>query len=103
MAKAPIRIKAKEKKGMVHVKTLLTHPMETGLRKDKSGNNIPPHWIQDVVAESGGKTVFSCALNTSISKNPYLSFDFAGTKGEMLKISWKDNTGVEETLEVAIK
>ena len=67
-----IRIKAKERKGSVDVKTLMKHNMETGLRKDKSGKKIPAHWIQEVSAESNGKTVFSAAFNTSISKDPLL-------------------------------
>jgi sulfur-oxidizing protein SoxZ len=98
-----IRIKAKERKGEVDVKCLMKHDMETGLRKDKSGKKIPEHWIQDVTAESNGKVVFSCAFNTSISKDPYLAFAFAGKKGDSLKISWKDNTGATDSAETKIK
>jgi len=98
-----IRIKAKERKGEVDVKCLMKHDMETGLRKDKSGKKIPEHWIQDVTAESNGKVVFSCAFNTSISKDPYLSFAFSGKKGDSLKVSWKDNTGATDSAETKIK
>jgi len=98
-----IRIKAKDRKGLVDVKCLMKHNMETGLRKDKSGKKIPEHWIQDVTAESNGQVVFSCAFNTSISKDPYLSFAFAGKKGDSLKISWKDNTGAMDSAETKIK
>ena len=98
-----IRIKAKERKGSVDVKTLMKHNMETGLRKDKSGKKIPAHWIQEVSAESNGKTVFSAAFNTSISKDPYLAFAFAGKKGDSVKISWKDSTGATESAETVIK
>ncbi len=98
-----IRVKAKERNGVVDVKSLMKHPMETGLRKDKSGNKIPEHWIQDVSAESNGQVVFSAAFNTSISKDPYLAFGFAGKKGDMLKLSWKDNTGATESVETKIR
>ena len=98
-----IRIKAKERKGSVDVKTLMKHNMETGLRKDKSGKKIPAHWIQEVSAESNGKTVFSAAFNTSISKDPYLAFAFAGKKGDSVKISWKDSTGATDSVETIIK
>ncbi|MDB3998609.1 thiosulfate oxidation carrier complex protein SoxZ [Litorivicinus sp.] len=98
-----IRIKAKERKGSVDVKTLMKHNMETGLRKDKSGKKIPAHWIQEVSAESNGKTVFSAAFNTSISKDPYLAFAFAGKKGDSVKISWKDSTGATDSAETVIK
>ncbi|MDB2425489.1 thiosulfate oxidation carrier complex protein SoxZ [Litoricolaceae bacterium] len=98
-----IRIKAKERKGSVDVKTLMKHNMETGLRKDKSGKKIPAHWIQEVSAESNGKTVFSAAFNTSISKDPYLAFAFAGKKGDSLTIAWKDSTGATDSAETVIK
>jgi sulfur-oxidizing protein SoxZ len=98
-----IRIKAKERKGEVDVKCLMKHDMETGLRKDKDGKKIPEHWIQDVTAESNGQVVFSCAFNTSISKDPYLAFAFAGKKGDSLTISWKDNTGATDSAETKIK
>tara|TARA_E500000081_G_scaffold122361_1_gene127622 strand:- start:39 stop:344 length:306 start_codon:yes stop_codon:yes gene_type:complete len=98
-----IRIKAKERKGSVDVKTLMKHNMETGLRKDKSGKKIPAHWIQEVSAESNGKTVFSAAFNTSISKDPYLAFAFAGKKGDSVKISWKDSAGATDSAETVIK
>ena len=101
--KSSIRIKAKERDGLVGAKTLMTHKMETGLRKDKSGKKIPEHWIQDVSAESNGKVVFTAAFNTSISKDPYLAFAFAGKKGDSLTISWKDNTGATDSAETVIK
>ena len=98
-----IRIKAKDRKGLVDEKCLMKHNMETGLRKDKSGKKIPEHWIQDVSAESNGKVVFTAAFNTSISKDPYLAFAFAGKKGDSLTISWKDNTGATDSAETVIK
>jgi sulfur-oxidizing protein SoxZ len=98
-----IRIKAKERKGSVDVKTLMKHNMETGLRKNTDGSKIPEHWITDVTAESGAKTVLAAAFNTSISKDPYLAFAFAGKKGDTLKISWKDNTGKTDSAETVVK
>ena len=43
--KKKIRIKAVEKSGIVTVKALIKHPMETGRRKDQEGNLIPMHHI----------------------------------------------------------
>ncbi|MES9889161.1 MAG: thiosulfate oxidation carrier complex protein SoxZ [Candidatus Sedimenticola sp. 6PFRAG1] len=95
MAKKSIKIRAKEKGGVVTVKALMTHPMETGGRKDKkTGKAIPAHFIQEVSCETGGKNVMSGLLSGGVSKNPYLSFKFTGAKkGDMLKLSWVDNTG----------
>jgi len=94
MAKS-IKIRAKIKGDTTTVKCLMTHPMETGLRKDKkTGKPIPAHFINEVVAESGGKTVMTSNWSGGVSKNPYLSFAFiGGAKGDEVKISWTDNQG----------
>ena len=101
MSKSSIKIRAKVKDGTATVKCLISHPMETGLRKDKkTGKLIPAEFIQEVVCESGGKTVMNALWNGTISKNPFLSFDFTGVKpGDMLKISWVDNTGKSDSTE----
>jgi len=103
MAKT-IRGKAKAKNGLVDVKLLMKHPMETGLRKDKDGNPIEAHFIQTVEATANGNTVFSAQFNTSVSKDPYLAFSFSGAdKGDVLNIAWIDNKGETDSADVAIK
>ena len=95
MAKKSIKIRAKLKGGTTTVKCLMTHPMHTGLVKDKkTGKIIPAHFINEVMAESGGKTVMTANWSGGVSKNPYLSFAFTGgAKGDEVKISWMDNQG----------
>jgi len=101
---ASTKIRAKEKAGVVTVKALMTHPMETGLRKDqKTGKLIPAHFISEVTCESGGKNVLTCLWSGGISKNPYLSFRFAGSKGGELKLTWKDNKGASESITAKVK
>lgn len=104
MAKS-IKLRAKAKDGVATVKALISHPMETGLRKDKkTGKPIPAEFIQEVVAESGGKTVLSAQWGSAISKNPFLSFKFSGAKsGDSIKISWVDNKGNSDSLDSKIK
>jgi len=104
MAKS-IKLRAKAKDGVATVKALISHPMETGLRKDKkTGQPIPAEFIQEVVCESGGKTVLSAQWGSAISKNPFLSFKFSGAKaGDSIKVSWVDNKGNSDTLEDKIK
>ena len=104
MAKS-IKLRAKAKDGVATVKALISHPMETGLRKDKkTGKAIPAEFIQEVNCESGGKTVLSAQWGSAISKNPFLSFKFSGAKsGDSIKISWADNKGNSDSLESTIK
>ncbi|HPE80973.1 MAG: thiosulfate oxidation carrier complex protein SoxZ [Gammaproteobacteria bacterium] len=90
-----IKIRAKIKDNTTEVKCLITHPMETGLRKDsKTGQLIPAHFINEVMADVGGKSVMNAQWSGGISKNPYLSFSFTGAaKGDEVKITWADNQG----------
>ena len=102
---ASIKIRAKAKSGITTVKTLISHTMETGLRKDKkTGKKIPAHHITEVMAEYNGSVVMTANWGPAISKNPYLSFKFkGGASGEKVKISWVDNQGKGDSLEAAIK
>ena len=99
----PMRIRAQVKDGLTDVRVLMSHPMETGLRKDTAGKIIPALYINDVKATSGGKTVLTAKWGQAISQNPYLQFRFKGAKaGDKVVVSWTDNTGDTRTDEVAI-
>jgi sulfur-oxidizing protein SoxZ len=95
MAKKNIRIRAKMKGDVAEVKALMSHPMETGLRKDKkTGKKIPAHFINEVICECKGKNVLVASWGVAVSKNPYLSFKFKGAAaGDTVKVSWTDNQG----------
>jgi len=99
MAKKNMKIRAWTSGESTTVKAILFHPMETGLRKDKStGKAIPAHYITEVKCEHKGKNVLTCLWGPGVSKNPFLSFRFKGAKkGDSLKISWVDNKGQTES------
>ena len=102
---ASIKIRAKAKGDVTTVKSLMSHPMETGLRKDsKTGKKIPAHHITEVSAEHNGNVVMTANWGGAISKNPYLSFKFKGAaSGDKIKITWVDNMGKGDSAEAAIK
>ena len=104
----PIKIKFKVKNNETIVRTLMPHPMDTGLVTDKkTGKKIPAHFIQEVVAkklnvaegaeptqDTEGAVVFSASFGGAVSKNPYLSFKLKDMqKGDVLSIGWTDNQG----------
>lgn len=94
MAKNAVKLRAKAKKGVIDIKCLMSHPMETGLRKDKkTGEKIPAHFIQTVVATKNGEPFMNAGFNSTISKNPYLRIKVAGDKGDEIAITWTDNKG----------
>ena len=102
---AGIKIRAKEKDGIVYVKALMRHAMETGTRKDKkTGELIPAHYIQEVTVRHGDDVVMAANWGAAVSKNPYLAFKFkGGVKGDSLTLSWVDNRGQTESKNAVIK
>ncbi len=99
----PMKIRAAMSGDKVEVKVLMSHEMETGQRKDSKGANIPAHFIQQVTASHNGKMVLSAQWGPAVSKNPFLSFKFAGGKpGEKVSITWTDNKGEKRTDEATI-
>ncbi|MBU1190763.1 MAG: thiosulfate oxidation carrier complex protein SoxZ [Gammaproteobacteria bacterium] len=99
-----IKVRAKLAGDVTTVKALVSHPMETGLVKDKkTGQLIPAHFIQEVTCEHNGNNVLTALWGVAISKNPYLSFRFKGAKvGDKLTLRWVDNTGKSDAEETVI-
>lgn len=99
----PMKIRAAHNNGVTEVKVLMAHPMEGGLRKDTEGKIVPAHYIKEVTATHGGKTVLKCLWSQSVSQNPFLAFKFkGGAKGEKIQITWEDTKGDKRTDEGTI-
>jgi sulfur-oxidizing protein SoxZ len=99
----PMRIRANAAGDVVEVKVLMRHDMETGQRKDSSGNTIPAHFIKTLVAKWNDKIVLDALMGTAVSKDPFLSFKFkGGAKGDKITITWTDSKGDSRTDEAVI-
>ena len=99
----PMKIRAAMSGDKVEVKILMSHEMETGQRKDSKGAAIPAHFIQTVTATHNGKVVLYAEWGPAVSKNPFLSFKFAGGKpGDKVSITWTDNKGEKRTDEATV-
>nr|BAM71671.1 putative sulfur oxidation protein [uncultured Aquificaceae bacterium] len=91
-----VKINPKEyKKGdVVRVDSVVMHPMDTGLIKDKeTGKYIAAHYITTVEVYYGDEKITWMDLSGSVSANPFISFYVKATKTAPLKIVWKDNKG----------
>lgn len=94
MASYPIRIRALLKGDITSITAIVSHPMETGMRKDDAGKTVPAHFIQVLTVELNGKKVMESHLNTAVSTNPVFNFKIKGGKiGDKIVVSWTDNTG----------
>jgi len=99
----PMRIRAQVAGEKATVRVLMSHEMETGLRKDGAGKVILAWFIQDVAAQLNGKTVMTAQWGPSVAKNPFLQFSVKGAKaGDKITISWTDNKGDKRTDEATV-
>jgi sulfur-oxidizing protein SoxZ len=99
----PMRIRAQVAGDKATVRVLMSHEMETGQRKDASGNIIPAWHIQNVTAQHNGKTVMTAQWGPAVSKNPFLQFNVKGAKaGDKISVTWVDNKGDKRTDEATV-
>jgi len=81
----------------------MTHPMETGQRKDADGKIIPLHFIQNVTVRVNGKVVMEGEISQAVSRNPVFTFRVkGGAKGDKIEVSWLDNQGETNKTEGAV-
>lgn len=85
--------KTASKDEVITIKTLISHPMESGQRKDKDGNLIPRSIINRFTAEFNGQMVLDTTLEPAISTNPYLEFDAKVPETGEFKFTWYDDDG----------
>ncbi len=104
MADKPrIKLPKEAKKGeIIQIKTLVSHVMESGQRKDAQGKAIPRKIINRFTCEFNGKPVFACALEPAISANPYLQFNARIEEEGTFKFTWTDDDGSTITAEEKI-
>ena len=103
MATYPIRIRALLKGDVTSITAIVSHPMETGMRKDDAGKTIPAQFIQVLTVEVNGKKMMESHLNTAVSTNPVFNFKLKGAKlGDKVVVSWTDNTGEKGSGETTI-
>ena len=88
--KVPKSAKAGE---VVSLKTLISHPMESGQRRDAAGAVIPRSIINRFTCELNGQMVIDVALHPSVSTNPYLEFDARVDAAGEFVFTWYDDDG----------
>lgn len=89
-----IKIRARLDGDTLDLRTLSTHPMETGLRKDSAGKLVPLHFIHTVTVSLNDKPVVQAETSQSLSTNPNLGFRLKGIKaGDRIAVTWEDNQG----------
>lgn len=78
---------------VITIKTLISHKMESGQRKDKDGNVIPRSIINRFTCDFNGENVIDVAMEPSISTNPYFQFQAKVPESGEFKFTWYDDDG----------
>ena len=99
----PMKMRATLAGGYTDVRVLMTHPMETGQRKDAEGKVVPMHFIQNLTVKVNGKTMMEGQTSQAVSRNPVFFFRLrGGAKGDKIEVSWLDNKGETNKTETAV-
>jgi sulfur-oxidizing protein SoxZ len=77
---------------VVEIRTLIEHPMETGIRVD--GRQPPPRDLLDeLVVRMNGDTVFQAELKNGTAANPYHVFFVRLDRTSEFEFVWSDERG----------
>ena len=105
-AKARVKLPETARAGeIVTVRTLIRHRMESGHRRDASGELVARDIVNRFEATFEGETVFSVDLGTGIAANPYLEFTARIDAPGTFRFTWTDDAGgrVELEREIALR
>lgn len=88
--KLPKQVHAGE---VVTIKTLITHRMESGNRRDSNGQAIPRSIIHRFLCEFEGEVVIDLDIGPGISTNPFFEFQAIVPGSGVFTFTWFDDDG----------
>ncbi|MDU8911199.1 thiosulfate oxidation carrier complex protein SoxZ [Aestuariicoccus sp. MJ-SS9] len=88
----------------ITIKTLISHKMESGQRKDSDGNTIPRSIINRFTCDFNGENVIDVKMEPAISTNPYFEFYATVPEAGEFKFTWYDDDGsvYEDAKEISV-
>ena len=103
MAAALINVPAKAKRGqIIEIKTLMSHIMETGIRRTAAGEPVPRDIITSFICRFNGNAIFRADLFPAIAANPFISFFTVATESGKFDFEWTGDKGFSETASASI-
>ena len=103
MARALINVPARTKRGeVIEIKTLISHPMESGYRVGTSGTMIPRDIIHEFVCTYNGEEILRAELSPAIAANPFISFLTVATESGTIAFEWRGDNGFAASEHAAI-
>jgi sulfur-oxidizing protein SoxZ len=103
MARTLINVPARAKRGeIIELKTLISHPMESGYRVGTNGTLIPRDIITLFSCTYNGEEIFRAELSPAIAANPFIAFFTTATESGTLTFRWSGDNGFSATETAAI-
>ena len=94
MARVLINVPKTAKRGeIIEIKTLISHPMESGFRVGTNGALIARDIIQRFACTYNGEEIFRAELSPAIAANPFISFFTTATESGRIEFSWSGDNG----------
>lgn len=79
---------------IIEIKTMISHPMETGLRRDPASGEIAPrNIVESFVARLNGREVFRASISPATAANPMIAFALRAEESGELQFEWTDSEG----------
>ncbi len=103
MASALVNVPPRARRGeVIEIKTLISHPMETGYRRTQLGTQVPRDIIRLFVCTYNGTEVFRAELHPAIAANPFFAFSTVATESGTIAFQWTGDNGFSATESAAI-
>ena len=87
----------------VPVRILISHPMESGQRRDEAGRPIPRQVIHSFACTYNGAEVVRLELHPAIAANPYFAFTALADQSGTIALTWTDDAGETGMASAAIE
>ena len=98
MARALVNVPKSARRGdVIEIRTLISHPMETGYRPGPNGAILKRDIITRFACTYDGEEVFAADLSPAIAANPFLTFTTVATRTGKLAFTWEGDNGFAQT------
>ncbi|MBX3454521.1 thiosulfate oxidation carrier complex protein SoxZ [Ferrovibrio sp.] len=89
-----VRVPTSAKRGeVIEIRTLITHAMESGFRKDDAGRLVPRKILSKFTASFNGAVIFEADWHPAVAANPQQSFYFKARESGEFQFTWTDDDG----------
>lgn len=105
MASALLDLPKTARRGeIITLKALVSHPMETGYRREISGAVIPRLIIHTFTCLYDGREIFRADLFPAMAANPLIAFTTRATRSGPIRFTWVDDAGtaITETADITV-